>query len=134
MISTTSAYAIRSATCIARQKSPIAAKDIAEEMNVPVRYLQQVLRGLVKTGILSSSRGVGGGFSLKQPAEDITLVQIVSLFDDVERSVVCPFGDEDDCEVSGDCPIHEHWSQVVVPYKRLLGKTTLADLTKTCPK
>ncbi len=131
MISTTSAYAIRSATCIARQKSPMAAKDVAEEMDVPVRYLQQVLRGLVKTGILSSSRGVGGGFSLKQPAEDITLVQIVSLFDDVEGSMACPFGEGENCEVAGTCPIHDHWSEVVAAYKRLLLKTTLADLAKT---
>ncbi|HJN82698.1 MAG: Rrf2 family transcriptional regulator [Verrucomicrobiota bacterium] len=132
MISSTSAYAIRAATFLAQQKAPVSASDIAQEVNVPIRYLQQILRGLVKIGILSSSRGVGGGFSLKQPAGDIALGRIVSLFDDVDCRTTCPFGDEGNCDALGACPIHEHWSKVVEPYKKMLKETTLSDLAKTC--
>jgi len=132
MISSTSAYAIRAATFLAQQKTPMSASDIAQKVDVPIRYLQQILRRLVKIGILSSSRGVGGGFSLKQPADDIALGHIVSLFDDVDCRTTCPFGDVGNCDVYGACPIHEHWSKVVVPYKKMLKETTLSDLAKTC--
>jgi len=110
----------------------MSASDIAQKVDVPIRYLQQILRRLVKIGILSSSRGVGGGFSLKQPADDIALGHIVSLFDDVDCRTTCPFGDVENCDVYGACPIHEHWSKVVVPYKKMLKETTLSDLAKTC--
>ena len=111
----------------------MSASDIAQQVDVPIRYLQQILRSLVKVGILSSSRGVGGGFSLKQPADDVALGRIVSLFDDVENRTTCPFGDEGNCDQAfGACPIHEHWSKVVEPYKKMLKETTLSDLAKTC--
>jgi len=134
MLSATSAYAVRAATCIAQNDKPVSAKEIALAASVPFKYLQQILKSLVKVGILSSSRGVGGGFGLNQPAHGIVLGQIVRIFDNVEQQISCPFGDEHECLVKPTCAIHEHWMRVVKPYVELLDKTTLADLADTCPK
>jgi len=134
MLSTTSAYAVRAATCIAQNDKPVSAKEIALAASVPFKYLQQILKSLVKVGILSSLRGVGGGFSLNRSAHRIELGQIVRTFDNVEKQISCPFGDERECLVKPTCAIHEHWMGFVKPYMKLLDKTTLADLADTCPK
>ena len=135
MLSSTSEYAIRAATYIAQQgdREPVSAKDIAEAADVPVKYLQQILKTMVKSGILSSSRGVGGGFNLKRPAKKVLLKDIVTLFDDVARQMVCPFGDEEDCGTINSCAIHDHWVTIVNPYKKMLEETTLESLATTCP-
>ncbi len=135
MFSSTSEYALRAATHIARhdQDGPVAAKDIAANIDVPVKYLQQILKTLVRSGILSSSRGVGGGFAMKMPPDQVVLGRIVSLFDDVKRRLACPFGDEATCGVKNSCAIHDQWVNVVTPYRTLLEDTTLADLANTCP-
>ena len=135
MLSSTSEYAIRASTYIAQKDGagPVSAKDVAEAVDVPVKYLQQILKTMVKSGILSSSRGVGGGFNLKRPAKKVLLGDIVTLFDDVARQMVCPFGDEDDCGTFSSCAIHDRWVTIVNPYRKLLEETTLDDLAAHCP-
>ncbi|MDP7051289.1 MAG: Rrf2 family transcriptional regulator [Verrucomicrobiota bacterium] len=134
MLSSTSEYAIRASTYIAQKDDagPVSAKDVAESVDVPVKYLQQILKTMVKSGILSSSRGVGGGFNLKRPAKKVLLGDIVTLFDDVARQMVCPFGD-DDCGTFSSCAIHDRWVTIVNPYRKLLEETTLDDLAAHCP-
>ena len=135
MLSTTSEYAIRAATYIAQHdgRGSVSAKDIAKAADVPVKYLQQILKTMVKSGILSSSRGVGGGFNMKQPAKKVLLGDIVTLFDDVARRMLCPFGDEEDCGTNNSCAIHDRWVGVVNPYRKMLGETTLESLASHCP-
>ena len=135
MLSSTSEYAIRAATYIAQQddKGPISAKDIAEAVDVPVKYLQQILKSMVKSGILSSSRGVGGGYNMKRLPKQVVLGDIVTLFDDIARQMVCPFGDADDCGNSNSCGIHDRWVTIVNPYRKLMEETTLESLATHCP-
>ena len=135
MLSSTSEYAIRAATYIAQQddRGPVSAKDIAEAVDVPVKYLQQILKSMVKSGILSSSRGVGGGFNMKRLPKQVVLGDIVTLFDDIARQMMCPFGDADDCGISNSCAIHDRWITIVNPYRKLMEETTLESLATNCP-
>ena len=122
MLSSTSEYAIRAATYIAQQDGtgPVSAKDIAEAVDVPEKYLQQILKTMVKSGILSSSRGVGGGFYMKRPTKQVFLGDIVTLFDDVARQMACPFGAAEDCGNNNTCAIHDHWITIVNPFRKLI--------------
>ena len=135
MLSSTSEYAIRAATYIAQKdgKGPVSAKAIAEAVDVPVKYLQQILKTMVKSGILSSSRGVGGGFNMKRPPKQVVLGDIVALFDDVAKQMVCPFGDAEDCGINSTCAIHDRWITIVNPYRKLLEETSLKSLISHCP-
>ena len=51
--------------------------DVARRKNIPQKYLEQILLNLKNTGILVSKRGVGGGYSLSRPPEDISLGEII---------------------------------------------------------
>ena len=48
---------------------------------MPERFLLQILRSLVTHGLLRSSRGVDGGYTLTRPPEDITLMDVFDAFD-----------------------------------------------------
>jgi Rrf2 family protein len=48
---------------------------------MPERFLLQILRNLVARGILSSTRGVDGGYSLDRPPEDISLLEVIEAID-----------------------------------------------------
>ena len=129
MWSQTSEYALRAATYIARygEDGPVLAREIAADMGISHQYLQKVLRGLVLSGVLSSSRGTRGGFQLCRPAQRVCLFDVIEPFDKTVSRRMCPFGNPH-CGVRNPCPVHSEWSKVSDAMKRFLKTTTLADL------
>lgn len=135
MWSQTCEYALRAVTYIAQhaQDSPVLAKDIAAEMNIPHQYLQKVLRELVRNRVLGSTRGIGGGFQLTRAAREVTLAEVIEPFDSSMNLESCPFGNPL-CGQANPCPVHDQWAVVVGSYKGFLDTTTLADLAGKEPK
>ncbi|MEW6554875.1 MAG: Rrf2 family transcriptional regulator [Actinomycetota bacterium] len=58
------------------EETPVTAHAIATRLEVSESHLSKVMQRLVRSGILGSSRGPGGGFSLNRPASEITLRDI----------------------------------------------------------
>lgn len=78
-ISRTVAYAVQALSQIAQDRSglPIPCSQLASEGHMPERFLLQILRHLVTHGILHSTRGVDGGYSLDRPADEISLLDVI---------------------------------------------------------
>ncbi len=73
------AYAVFATTHLAENSrgTPIQGRDIAEACGIPSGHLLKILQQLVRAQILSSERGPAGGFVLRKPAKEITLLEIV---------------------------------------------------------
>lgn len=73
------AYAVFATTHLAEHANgiPIQGKDIAEACGIPPGHLLKILQQLVRAQILSSERGPAGGFILRKPAGEITLLELV---------------------------------------------------------
>ena len=82
-ISNAASYAISSLTYIAASPSNqlVANSTICNAIAIPERFVLQVLRHLVNAGILTSARGVRGGYRLAKPAKDITLLAVIEAVD-----------------------------------------------------
>jgi Rrf2 family protein len=78
-LSRTVAYAVQATLQLARSESaePVPCSRLAAAGQMPERFLLQILRNLVTHGILRSTRGVDGGYSLVRPAEEISLLEVI---------------------------------------------------------
>lgn len=129
MLSKTAEYALRAVAAVARVKEdrPVLAKEIASQGQIPTKYLSKVMRDLVHAGVLSSTRGIGGGFRLKRKADAIKLAEVIRPFDDVTASRRCPFGNAR-CSDENPCSMHDQWRPVAEAYRTLLERTSVADI------
>lgn len=79
--------------------------DIAEKRRLPQPIVAKVLTILSQAGIVNGSPGPGGGYWLARPPAEVTLHDVVSLFERLEENVSCPFGPEY-CGTGPHCPLH----------------------------
>jgi len=104
-------------------------RDIAERTGLPQPYLEQILLALKGAGLVTSKRGVGGGYVLAHAPGDITLAQIVSAVDG--PIAVGDFGEPHQngaCDHEGQCVLLAIWADVGDAMRRLLEGSTLADV------
>ena len=129
MLSGTAEYALSAVVCLARQpnSAPVRASDLAASVSVPRNYLGKVLHDLVRAGILKSTRGKNGGFQLAVEPGDLTLLRIVSLFDQIGERRRCLLG-RPECSESDPCPVHHRWKECADQVQRFFTETTVADV------
>jgi len=91
MLSKKSKYAINALVYIAKHdgKQPIAASDIAENQNIPLKFLESILTELRNAKILKSKKGKYGGYLLNSRPDKINLARIVRLFDGAIALLPC---------------------------------------------
>jgi Rrf2 family protein len=79
--------------------TPVPCSKLAARGEMPERFLLQILRILVTHGILKSTRGVEGGYSLTRPADQISLLEIIEAIDgplEGESVSAMPTGDDEE--------------------------------------
>ena len=131
-VSTRGDYASRALLSLALRSDetgPTSVRDIAERTGLPQPYLEQILLALKGAGLVRSKRGVGGGYVLARPPEEITLGAIVSAVDG--PIAVGDFGaphENGACDHEGQCVLLEVWAEVGTHMRRHLDSFTLADM------
>ena len=131
MLSQTSEYALRAALALAAQPEgrSLGAGRLAVMLDIPQNYLSKTLHQLARAGVLESNRGKTGGFRLARPADRITLLEVVTLFDDVTGRRICLLG-RPVCSDQAPCAAHRRWKAVTERTATFFRETTLADLMK----
>ncbi|MEX2137662.1 MAG: Rrf2 family transcriptional regulator [Pirellulales bacterium] len=93
-LSRTVTYALQATLLLAQAEpgEPVPCSRLAAEGAMPERFLLQILRSLVTHGILQSTRGVEGGYTLDRSAEEISLLDIIEAVDG-PMNMKLPFAD-----------------------------------------
>jgi Rrf2 family protein len=130
-VSTRGDYACRALLSLAlrQEVAPTSVRDIAERTGLPQPYLEQILLALKGAGLVRSKRGVGGGYVLARPADQIGLDEILSAVDG--PITIGDFGEphqDGACDHEGQCVLLSIWAEVGVQMRLLLGSITLADI------
>ncbi len=83
MLSQKARYALHALIALARHgdREPMLTADIAEEADVPKKFLEQILLELKKRGIVNSLRGRQGGYLLGRPADEISFADVIRITD-----------------------------------------------------
>lgn len=102
---------------------------IAEKQEIPKHFLSKILQMLVKRGLLNSMKGPTGGFSLKRPADEITLIEVIDAIDGLDVFTQCGIGFKR-CDDDHPCPIHNEYKQVRNNIRELFETKTLLELSE----
>jgi len=82
-ITTKSPYAVLALAELARSSAgqPVPIGELARRRDVPVQFLEQLFAVLRRAGVISSQRGVRGGYRFAREPETVTVLEIVELLD-----------------------------------------------------
>jgi Rrf2 family protein len=130
-ISTKSEYGLRALIYLAsnNERGAIPAREIAERWNVPVKYLEQILKDLKEAGIVTSLVGIGGGYRFAWPASLITTGQVVRELDGRLSPMGCVSSfNYEPCEFENSCGLQTLWAKACAALVGVLDQTTIADL------
>lgn len=132
MLSTTSQYALRALTYLARQPQggSMLGRDLSKQAHIPGKYLSKIMTMLRNAGLVVASRGTGGGYTLSRPADAIHLIDVVEVFDGSAARPECLLAHNKRCSDKNACSAHKAWGNVRNYYLRFLEKTTLTDISE----
>jgi Rrf2 family protein len=129
--STSGEYAIRAMVALATHEPGrrVLARDLAKSEHIPAPFLGKILQTLARAGLVTSTKGPGGGFSLGRAAADITLFDIYAAIDGERHLSACAVGLAR-CSDEAPCPLHDRWKPIREAIRRYLTTTSLADMTR----
>lgn len=126
MISKTAEYALRAVACMAASlDKPLPADHLAEQTQVPRRYLSRVLQDLCAAGIIQSRPGPGGGYELSLSPEKLTILDIIKTVDPIARIKSCPLGLKTHTKL---CPLHAELDRAYEATEKAFANVTIRDL------
>ena len=128
-LNTTSQYAIRIVTYIVQngQNNKHTAKDISEKLSIPYKYMTRIMSLLVEGGIISSSRGREGGYSIEKELSQITIEHILEAVKESLHQKECLLKN-DLCDERKKCLLHDKWNSPKKAIHDMFQNTSLEDI------
>ena len=126
-------YAIRAIHALAAHSGsePLKIAQIAEQEQIPVRFLEVILSQLKGGGFVQSRRGAEGGYRLARAADQITVGAVMRYVDGPIAPVDCVSQSRPkECEFHGECPFFGFWGRVRQAISDVVDQTTFADLVR----
>ncbi|HUC32044.1 MAG TPA: Rrf2 family transcriptional regulator [Ilumatobacteraceae bacterium] len=111
------------------QPGPTSVRDIAERTAIPQPYLEQILLALKGAGLVRSKRGVGGGYVLARPADEIRISEILAAVDGPIS--LGDFGEphqDGACDHEGQCVLLAIWKSAGEQMRRTMDAFTLQSV------
>ena len=130
MISTKGRYALRVMIDLAQHEGEgnIPLKDIAERQDISKKYLEIIVKDLVKGGMLNGISGKGGGYSLCRKAEEYTVGEIIELMEGTLAPVACLVDGVESCPRSDSCLTLPMWKEYYEIIHQFFYGKKLSDL------
>lgn len=129
LISTKGRYALRVMVDLAEHQAEghIPLREIARRQEISEKYLESIIKLLVKARLLSGVRGKGGGYQLTNPPEQYTVIDILRHTEDSLAPVACL---EEGCPRMDGCPTLPLWQGLDRVIGEYLEGFTLADILR----
>ena len=130
LISTKGRYALRVLIDIAEQTTTknIRLKDIAERQEISEKYLEIIMKQLVKNKLVESVHGKGGGYKLTRKPEEYKLGEVLRITESSLAPVACLEDESNECSRKNECRTLPVWSNLCKIINNYLDSVTIADL------
>ena len=136
MLSKKAKYALKALEYMAENKGnmPLKISQIAEEQNIPQKFLEAILLELRKDGLLRSRLGKTGGYLLNKAPEEIRLGHVIRLLDGPIALVPCVsykyYAPCEECPDEATCGWRDVFGDVREATNQILDTMSLADVIK----
>jgi len=107
-------------------KGPVTLAGISERQGISLSYLEQLFTRLRKQGLVCSTRGPGGGYSLSRSAHEIPVADVVTAVDESVDATRC--GGRGNCQEGKRCLTHDLWTELSEQIFSFLSDITLGQL------
>ena len=123
-------YAIRAVLALSRagDGESLSARSIAADQRVPERFMSQVMRDLVRAGVVEGTVGRSGGYRLAKPSAEISLLDVVEAVEGDSRRRVCILRGGP-CALDAVCDVHAVFAAAQDDVLGRLRTTTVAAAT-----
>lgn len=127
-LTTKGRYAVTAVLDLAlhQQSGPVSLAAISERQCISLSYLEQLFAKLRRNGVVDSTRGPGGGYSLNRDAADISVSEVILAVD--EGCQVAKCDDLDGCQGDYNCLTHDLWNELSNEIRNFLDGISLAEV------
>lgn len=110
---------------------PVTLAAISQRQHISLSYLEQLFGKLRRNGLVESTRGPGGGYTLGRDSSSITIAEIITSVDEAMDATSC--GGKENCGggthgAGGRCMTHDLWSKLNARMSEFLGSVSLQDM------
>jgi FeS assembly SUF system regulator len=107
----------------------VTAPDLASEAGLPAPTVAKILKRMTQGGLVTSHRGINGGYALSRPATEISVADIIRALEGPVAVTACvDTATGDACSVESLCPIRGCWDRVNAAVNRTLQSMSLAEI------
>ena len=133
LISTKGRYALRILVYMAEhpREGYITLQEVAGRQDISEKYLESIVRELVKGGIVSGQRGKGGGYRLCRPPEKIKVGDILRCTEGSLAPVACLTEGAAPCPRTARCRTLAFWKGLDEVIRRYTDGYTIADMMQS---
>lgn len=128
-------YAVELMCCVALKPTEVhSSAGLSQMTRIPLPTVSKILGTLVRAGLLTSHRGLKGGFSLALAAKQISIAHIIEAVDGPVQLTNC-LGEEDsnDCDRERNCGTRSQWYRINEAVKGALGSVLLSQMIESVP-
>lgn len=105
---------------------PVKLAEISDRQGISLSYLEQLFTRLRKEGLVVSTRGPGGGYSLSRGSDHIAVADVIAAVDESVDTTRC--GGLSNCHNEQRCLTHELWTDLSDQIRGFLSEITLGQL------
>ena len=129
MITKKAEYAISALVELAKLApgTQVTTREIAGRRNIPANLIMPLVSSLREAGWVNSARGPGGGITLSRNPADITLRQVIELYDGPIRITRCLLQNSP-CRNQTDCSLRNVWAEAQLKMLEVLDRVTVKEL------
>lgn len=105
---------------------PVSLADISIRQEISLSYLEQLFSKLRKSGLVVSTRGPGGGYSVARDLVDVPVSEIIGAVNESVDATQC--AGKENCHSHGRCLTHDLWEGLSIQIEEFLSSVSLQDM------
>lgn len=121
-------YAIVLATQLAIANEPRSCRQLAESTGLPKPTVAKILKTLSRSGLVLSSRGVTGGYSLCRGSDEVSVRDVIEATEGPIAVTECTDDQTEPCQREEKCGLKANWERINNALSGALSAISLADM------